>query len=61
MPAEHRSIWGIRVKIVAGQDITVGTILLGAAKPVYILIRTSSVRRIINMTALAAVDAATVQ
>jgi malate dehydrogenase (oxaloacetate-decarboxylating)(NADP+) len=31
--------------------------LLGAAKPVHILTPTATVRRLINMTALAAVDA----
>ncbi|MDQ4061725.1 MAG: phosphate acyltransferase, partial [Pseudomonadota bacterium] len=46
------------LKIVAGQGITVGPILLGAARPVHILTPTSTVRRIINMTALTAVDAA---
>jgi len=46
------------LKIVAGQGVTVGPILLGAAKPVHILTPTSTVRRIVNMTALAAVDAA---
>jgi malate dehydrogenase (oxaloacetate-decarboxylating)(NADP+) len=35
----------------------VGPILLGAAKPVHILTPTSTVRGIVNMTALAAVDA----
>jgi malate dehydrogenase (oxaloacetate-decarboxylating)(NADP+) len=46
------------LKIVAGQGVTVGPILLGAAKPVHILTPTSTVRRIVNMTALSAVDAA---
>jgi malate dehydrogenase (oxaloacetate-decarboxylating)(NADP+) len=45
------------LKAVAGQGITVGPILLGAAQPVHILTPTSSVRRIVNMTALTAVDA----
>ena len=45
------------LKIVAGEGVTVGPILLGAAKPVHILTPTSTVRRIVNMTALAAVDA----
>ena len=43
------------LKVVGGAGITVGPILLGAAKPVHI--PTATVRRIINMTALAAVDA----
>jgi malate dehydrogenase (oxaloacetate-decarboxylating)(NADP+) len=46
------------LKIAAGNGITVGPILLGTAKPVHILEPTASVRRIVNMTALAAVDAA---
>jgi malate dehydrogenase (oxaloacetate-decarboxylating)(NADP+) len=47
------------LKAVAGQGITVGPILLGAARPVHILEPTSTVRRITNMTALTAVEAAT--
>lgn len=47
------------LKIVAGQGVTVGPILLGAAKPVHILTPTSTVRRLVNMTALAAVGAST--
>jgi malate dehydrogenase (oxaloacetate-decarboxylating)(NADP+) len=35
----------------------VGGILLGAAKPVHIMTPSATVRRIVNMTALAAVDA----
>jgi malate dehydrogenase (oxaloacetate-decarboxylating)(NADP+) len=45
------------LKTVGGYGITVGPILLGAAKPVHILTPSATVRRIINMTALAAVDA----
>ena len=45
------------LKIAAGSGITVGPILLGPAKPVHILEPAVSVRRIVNMTALAAVDA----
>jgi malate dehydrogenase (oxaloacetate-decarboxylating)(NADP+) len=48
------------LKIVAGAGVTVGPILLGAMKPVHILTPTSTVRRLVNMTALAAVDAASV-
>ena len=40
-----------------GEGITVGPILLGAAKPVHILTPTATVRRLVNMTALAVVDA----
>ena len=45
------------LRIAAGGGITVGGILLGAAQPVHILTPSSTVRRIVNMTALAAVDA----
>jgi malate dehydrogenase (oxaloacetate-decarboxylating)(NADP+) len=46
------------LKTVGGAGITVGPILLGAAKPVHILTPNATVRRIVNMTALAVVDAA---
>jgi malate dehydrogenase (oxaloacetate-decarboxylating)(NADP+) len=46
------------IKMVAGGGVTVGPILLGLARPVHILTPTASVRRIVNMTALAAVKAA---
>ena len=45
------------LKTVGGSGITVGPILLGATKPVHILTPTATVRRIINMAALAVVDA----
>jgi len=45
------------LKTVAGDGITIGPILLGAAKAVHILTPTATVRRIVNMTALAVVDA----
>jgi malate dehydrogenase (oxaloacetate-decarboxylating)(NADP+) len=45
------------LKTVSGQGVTVGPILLGAAKPVHILTPTSTVRRLVNMRALTAVDA----
>jgi malate dehydrogenase (oxaloacetate-decarboxylating)(NADP+) len=45
------------LKIVAGQGISVGPILVGAAKPVHILTPTATVRGIVNMTALTAVAA----
>ena len=46
------------LKTAAGDNLTVGPILLGAAKPVQILTPTATVRRIVNMTALTVVDAA---
>ncbi len=45
------------LKTTAGAGITIGPILLGSAKPVHIVTPTATVRRIINMTALAVVDA----
>ena len=45
------------VKAVNGDGVTVGPILLGAARPVHILTPTATVRRLVNMTALAVVDA----
>jgi malate dehydrogenase (oxaloacetate-decarboxylating)(NADP+) len=45
------------LKVVGGAGITVGPILLGAAKPVHILTPNATVRRLVNMTALAVVDA----
>ena len=45
------------LKTAAGDGITVGPILLGAARPVHILTTSATVRRIVNMTALTVVDA----
>ena len=42
---------------VVSNSVTVGPILLGAAKPVHILTPSATVRRVVNMTAIAAVDA----
>jgi malate dehydrogenase (oxaloacetate-decarboxylating)(NADP+) len=41
------------LKVLAGEGITIGPILLGAAKSVHILTPTVTVRRIVNMSALA--------
>jgi malate dehydrogenase (oxaloacetate-decarboxylating)(NADP+) len=46
------------LKVTVGEGITVGPILLGAARPVHILTPTATVRRLVNMAALASVDAA---
>ncbi|ROZ75303.1 NADP-dependent malic enzyme [Ramlibacter sp. WS9] len=46
------------LKATAGHGITVGPILLGLAKPAHILTPTATVRRIVNMSALASVDCA---
>ncbi|MCG6951219.1 MAG: NADP-dependent malic enzyme, partial [Betaproteobacteria bacterium] len=45
------------LKVAAGDNITIGPILLGAARPVHILTPSATARRITNMTALAVVDA----
>ena len=45
------------LRATAGGGITIGGILLGAAKPVHIMTPSSTVRRIVNMTAVAVADA----
>ena len=45
------------LKTAAGGNIAIGPMLLGAAKPVHILTASATVRRIVNLTALAVVDA----
>jgi malate dehydrogenase (oxaloacetate-decarboxylating)(NADP+) len=45
------------LKTAAGDGVTIGPILLGAARTVHILTPTATVRRIVNMTALTVVDA----
>ena len=45
------------LKVAAGGNIAIGPILLGAARPVHILTPSTTIRRIINMTALAVADA----
>jgi malate dehydrogenase (oxaloacetate-decarboxylating)(NADP+) len=47
------------LKVVGGEGVTVGPFLLGAAKPVHILTPAATVRRIINMTAVAAANVRT--
>ncbi|HMA89870.1 MAG TPA: NADP-dependent malic enzyme [Burkholderiales bacterium] len=44
------------LKTAAGDGVTIGPILLGAARTVHILTPSASVRRIVNMTALTVVD-----
>jgi len=46
------------LKMTGGKGITIGPILLGAARAVHVVSPSSTVRRIVNMTALAAADAA---
>jgi malate dehydrogenase (oxaloacetate-decarboxylating)(NADP+) len=45
------------LKTAAGGNIAVGPVLLGAAKPVHVLTPSTTVRRIVNMTALTVADA----
>ena len=46
------------LKVTAGQNVTVGPMLLGAAKPAHILSPSATMRRVVNMTALAVADVA---
>jgi malate dehydrogenase (oxaloacetate-decarboxylating)(NADP+) len=46
------------LKVTSGHNVTVGPILLGSAAPVHILTPSSTMRRVVNMTALAVADAA---
>ncbi|MFM0148382.1 NADP-dependent malic enzyme [Paraburkholderia sp. RL18-085-BIA-A] len=45
------------LKTAAGNNITIGPMLLGAAKPVHVLTASATVRAIVNMTALVVADA----
>jgi malate dehydrogenase (oxaloacetate-decarboxylating)(NADP+) len=45
------------LKTAAGGNIAIGPVLLGCAKPVHILTPSTTVRRIVNMTALTVADA----
>ncbi|MGF6772998.1 malate dehydrogenase (oxaloacetate-decarboxylating)(NADP+) [Paraburkholderia sp. GAS199] len=44
------------LKTAAGNNIAIGPMLLGAAKPVHVLTSSATVRRIVNMTALLVAD-----
>jgi malate dehydrogenase (oxaloacetate-decarboxylating)(NADP+) len=45
------------LKTASGGGVTIGPMLLGAARPVHILTPSATVRRIVNMTAIAVADA----
>src|SRR5690606_9187761 len=45
------------LKMTGSTGVAMGPVLLGAARPVHILTTSATVRRIVNMTALAVVDA----
>lgn len=47
------------LRVSYSEGVTVGPVLMGIAKPVHVLTRISSVRRIVNMVALAVVEAQT--
>ena len=49
------------LKTAAGNNVAVGPILLGAARPVHILTASATVRRIVNMTALTVLDASSLR
>ena len=43
------------LKMTGGEGVTIGPILMGVAKPVHVLTATATVRRVVNMSALAVV------
>ena len=45
------------IKTIAGSGVTIGPMLLGAAAPAHVLTPSSTVRRLVNMTALAVAEA----
>ena len=45
------------LKAASGDGVSVGPVLLGAAQPVHVLTPSATVRRLVNMTALAVVEA----
>jgi malate dehydrogenase (oxaloacetate-decarboxylating)(NADP+) len=45
------------LKSVSGEGMTVGPILMGLAKPAHVLTPSSTYRRVLNMTAIAAAQA----
>lgn len=47
------------LRVISSDGVTVGPVLMGVSKPVHILTAIASVRRIVNMVALAAVEAQT--
>ncbi|MFP5397152.1 MAG: NADP-dependent malic enzyme [Gammaproteobacteria bacterium] len=46
------------LKVTGGHGVTIGPVLLGAARPVHILTPSATMRRVVNMTALSVADAA---
>ena len=46
------------LKVATGHGVTVGPMLLGAARPAHVMTASATVRRVVNMTALVVADAA---
>jgi len=44
------------LKTAAGNNVTIGPVLLGAARPAHVLTPSATVRRLVNMTAWTVVD-----
>ncbi len=58
MPNQDAANIGFNLmKVVSSDGVTIGPIMMGLEQPVHILSRTATVRRIINMAAIVAVDA----
>ncbi len=58
MPNQDAANIGFNLmKVIAADGVTIGPIMMGLEQPVHILSRTATVRRIINMAAIVAVDA----
>ncbi|PID65549.1 MAG: NADP-dependent malic enzyme [Gammaproteobacteria bacterium] len=58
MPNQDAANIGFNLmKVIAADGVTVGPMMMGLEQPVHILSRTATVRRIINMAAIVAVDA----
>jgi malate dehydrogenase (oxaloacetate-decarboxylating)(NADP+) len=61
MPSIDAAHIAFNLARLAGNAVAIGPILLGMAKPVHILTPSATVRRIVNMTAIAVVDAQVTQ
>ena len=58
MPNMDAANIAVNLLKITADGITIGPILLGSARPVHILTPSATVRRLVNITALAVVDAA---
>jgi malate dehydrogenase (oxaloacetate-decarboxylating)(NADP+) len=57
MPGLDAAHIAFNLSRIVSKSVTVGPILLGAARPVHVLTSSATVRRLVNMTAIAVVDA----